>query len=218
MSKYTKNHTVYLNDDGEEIPSVTTILKVLTKPGLIHWANYLGFTRKKVDDVLDISSRLGTTVHQAIEAHIRGDNFTIEDTGVAREDVVLGLNNYFKWKKSHDIIPIHTELPMTSKRFGGTLDFYGEIDGVKAIIDFKTSKKIRMSMFLQLALYIILAEERGMVVGMVGIVLVGPTVHDYKTLTRLEMEKYIDLARLLIDIFHAYYDINLLDWKENISE
>ena len=47
---YTTGHTVYKNKYKKEVPSVTTILKILNKPALQKWANSLGFKRQKLDD------------------------------------------------------------------------------------------------------------------------------------------------------------------------
>ena len=50
--KYS-NHAQYINEKCIEVPSVTTILKLLNKPSLCKWANYLGFKRENVDKVLE---------------------------------------------------------------------------------------------------------------------------------------------------------------------
>ena len=46
MGKFGNTHEEYINRDGVEVPSVTTILKLLNKPTLQKWANYLGFKDK----------------------------------------------------------------------------------------------------------------------------------------------------------------------------
>ena len=65
MSKFDI-HTVYKTQDGEKVPSVTTVLNVLAKPALIYWAWDLGIKgidyRKYRDDKADI----GTLVHKQI--------------------------------------------------------------------------------------------------------------------------------------------------------
>ena len=38
-------HNVYCNKDDKEVPSVTTILKIINKPSLMYWANGMGFRR-----------------------------------------------------------------------------------------------------------------------------------------------------------------------------
>lgn len=38
MTTPTKVHTKYISKDGEQVPGVTTILGILSKPALIHWS------------------------------------------------------------------------------------------------------------------------------------------------------------------------------------
>lgn len=214
--KYSKNHTVYYNKNNEEIPSATTILKLLNKPALVHWGNYLGFRRIKVDEELDRSSQYGTTMHKAIEAFLQKKLFIFVPTNIVRKtDIYRGLNNFFDWYKKHVVEPIFTEKSFSSDLFGGTLDFYGKVDDKYTIIDWKTSKRIRYSMFIQLALYIILLEKHGYQVDRVGIVLIGPNV-EQRFMSRKEMDKYIDIAEILVKLFHKYYNTNEEDWKEDI--
>jgi len=99
------------------------------------------------------------------------------------------------------------------------LDFYGYINDKLTVLDFKTAKKIRITMFFQLALYTILLEEIGYVVEQVGILLVNPKVrtNNEKYILRENFQQYIDFAQKIVDIFHSYYVINNTDkWQENI--
>ena len=38
-------HVKYYNGNGVEVPSCTNVVKLLNKPELIGWANYMGFKR-----------------------------------------------------------------------------------------------------------------------------------------------------------------------------
>ena len=49
MAKQQDEHRKYFNKDGKEVPSCTTIIKMLNKPELVKWANYMGF--KKIDTI-----------------------------------------------------------------------------------------------------------------------------------------------------------------------
>ena len=83
MSLYSKDHTVYRNRDGKEIPSVTTVLKLLNKPALIGWANYLGFKRTRVTDVLLESANIGTDFHAMVSDWSEGKPIIGEHYDVA---------------------------------------------------------------------------------------------------------------------------------------
>ena len=73
-------------------------------------------------------------------------------------------------------------------------------------------------MFLQLAAYTNIMEERGYKVVRVGIVHItekGTKVH-YKT--RKEIERYIECFLFLVTLFHAWYNLNMEDGWGNICE
>lgn len=67
--KYS-SHAEYIRPDGIEVPSATTLLKIINKPSLSKWANYLGFKHLNVDAVLDDYSRFGTLVHEMINSFL----------------------------------------------------------------------------------------------------------------------------------------------------
>lgn len=218
--KYNKdsNHTTYINKYGDEVPSVTTILKILNKPSLVRWANYLGFNHQKVDDVVNDYADRGTLIHELISAYLSGSLMIYIDNDRFPISMILQFFKRFKkWTNNHTVKPILLEQEFCSDKFGGTVDFYGEIDGYYTLLDFKTAKKIRLSMFLQLALYCIMLEEKGYKIDRVGILLINPDNKDEKYLTREEMDPYIEVMKNLVDVFHCYYDVNFkYKWNEEI--
>ena len=50
MGKYS-DHSTYINNNDIEVPSVTTILKVLNKPHIVNWANSLGWKKQSYKKV-----------------------------------------------------------------------------------------------------------------------------------------------------------------------
>lgn len=214
MGKYS-NHSIYKNKDGIEVPSVTTIVKLLNKPALQKWANYLGFKRQKVDDVLNEKAELGTMFHEAVECCLMGYYYIpiAEEYMINTMKVYLG--HFLDFKRQHIIEPEFMEKHMTSTNFGGTCDFYGNYDGKKTIIDFKTSKQPYSSMFLQLAAYVIMIEDMGKEVEQVMILCCNTKVTT-KILSRKELNPYIETFRLLADLFNKWYDLNIIDGWGNI--
>lgn len=209
---YSTTHTVYKNNDNKEIPSVTTILKILNKPALIKWANYLGYKRQSVDAVLEDTSYIGTTVHCALTAFLQNKQFILINGRSCGKTLLKSyLNSFFDWYKKHEIKTEFMEKKFISEKFGGTIDFYGKIDSKYTILDFKTSKSIYSSMFLQLAAYCIMLEEHGHKVEQVILLGVNENKYNEKILTRKELQKYIDTFKLLTDVFHKWFDINIED-------
>lgn len=214
--KYSK-HSTYYNKDNEEVPSVTTILKILNKPSLPKWANIMGFKHKNIDDILEKSSEIGTTVHKMIESYFNNKYFILIPTRHMGRDLAMSyLNSFFQWKQKHSIEPIFTEHHTSSDKFGGTIDFYGNVDGKKTILDFKTSKTFYATMFLQLGAYCIMLEEQGYEVEQLAIIVVRNYTFKEKFITREQVEPYMKVFRILVDLFHEWYELNEQEGWGNI--
>jgi hypothetical protein len=152
--------------DGTRVPSVTTILGVVAKPALIKWANNLGLQGIDSTKYVDSLAAIGTLAHSMILADLRGENPADCGEGLDKATIDLAENcflSYLSWKTGKTIVPLIVEEPMVSElcRFGGRFDFYGDVDGVRVLIDFKTGKGIWPEHFYQLAAYSRLIVESG---------------------------------------------------------
>lgn len=206
--KYTKTHTIYYNTLGVEVPSVTTVLKILNKPFLTKWANIMGFKRKNIDDILNETSRIGTMVHSIMQSYLMKYYYIWMGDPYDKMLVMSYLNSFIKWEKDHYLEPIFMEKQFILEDIAGTCDFYGSVDGFKTILDFKTSKKFYSTMFLQLAAYCIMLEERGYIVEQACIVLLNEDKCTSKIITREELEIYIIVFRKLLSLFHDWFNLN----------
>ena len=160
-------HYYQIGDDETWYPGSTTVLKVLDKPALIPWAakcvsdnikealflrsGKTGVINIEKEDVETICTEgkniykkkssdaadIGTRVHRAIDAIIRGE------TPVLADDIKDGVQGFLDWKASHSLKIELGDTKIASKLFGygGSLDMVA-FDGNEAIIfDFKTTKK-----------------------------------------------------------------------------
>ena len=158
-----KIHTVYKLKNGKKVPGVTTIISILAKPALIHWAWDLGTKgvdyRKFRDDKADI----GSLAHYLIMCYLKKE--TPDTSDYSRKQIDQAENciiSFFEWKKMHSFEPILIESPLVSEKykFGGTPDLLAKINGEYCLIDFKTGKGIYVNdMFPQLAAYSHLLQE-----------------------------------------------------------
>lgn len=151
-----KLHTIYKTKDGEKVPGVTTILGILNKPALIHWAWDLGTKgidyRKYRDDKADI----GTLAHSMVIAHLKKEQVDTSDYSANQINLAeTCFLKYLEWEGQHKIEPILTEQPLISEKYkyGGTLDCYCNLDGILTLLDFKTGKAIYGEFFYQLGGY-----------------------------------------------------------------
>lgn len=208
MGKYS-DHSTYINKNDIEVPSVTTIIKILNKPFIAKWANSLGWKRQSYDKVLEESADRGTFVHEVLNAYIfrQGKKFNLSNPEVM--NFLYETIDIFKdFEKSNDFKPVWGEKSFSLEKFGGTVDLYCNLNGLDTIIDFKTSKRFYSSHFIQLGAYIQLLEANEYNVDQVGILRIRDGYSELKLLQRDEMEKYIELFNKLTDIFYIVYDLN----------
>lgn len=160
-------HTVYKNADGIRVPSVTTFLGVLAKPALIDWAWNLGIQQIDYKKVKDTAADTGTLTHYLILCELKGIEPDLSEWAEEEvESTKHPMKCFHEWKEQHELEPILMEKPLVSEKhqFGGTPDFYGLVDGVKTLLDFKTSKAIYSEYSSQVAAYAVLLREHGHVV------------------------------------------------------
>ena len=157
------DHTNYYNKYGKLVPSVTTVLKVISKDSLIQWANNLGWKRTSVKHVLDESSIVGTYVHNYAESLMTENydkcNEILNEVNYLDENAQLKILNAIKsfklwWNDNYNLTILECEKEMSCDLYGGTIDVIAKnIKNKKIIIDLKTSKDIYYTMYLQLAAY-----------------------------------------------------------------
>lgn len=162
--QFNETHQNYTNSKGNYVPSVTTILKILSKgDALMVWSNNLGWARKSYKKELEDAAQIGTVTHAFCEYMLTGnDDLLLEvDKSLAKFPEPLYLKTYnaiqsFRlWYDKHkdDIEILHTELYMSCEDYGGTADVVLKYKGKRMIFDFKTSSNYYHTQFLQLAAY-----------------------------------------------------------------
>ncbi len=216
--KYS-THSQYYNQEGVEIPSVTTILKVLNKPALVKWANIMGFKRRSTDEILENAGSIGTEMHECIERYFKKEKYQLpEEKYHLRDTLLKRLDGFLSWVKTIETItPLMLEAKLEGDTFGGTMDFYGMVDGLETILDFKTSSRVHGSMFLQLGGYIYIMETfLNKKVKQVGIVHITESGTKVVMKNRKEMEKYVQCFLQLAGLFHSWYSISDEDGWEKI--
>lgn len=165
-SNKVKIHTVYKPANGERVPSVTTVLGILNKPALLEWAWKLGTEGIDYKAIRDTAADIGSLAHYLILCHLKGiEPDTSEYSQQVIDKAETCLIKFWDWEKGHTLKPTLIETPLVSElyRFGGTPDWFGLIDGVDEMVDFKTGKGLYVEFFYQLAAYNQLLQEAGYV-------------------------------------------------------
>jgi hypothetical protein len=141
---------------------VTTILGILNKPALIEWAWRCGLNGQDYKLVRDSAATVGTIAHYLIMCYLKGEEpelsiYSPDDIKTAENSVL----SFLEWAKGRSLKPVLLEEPLTSEHysFGGTIDYFGQLDNGSALLDFKTGKAIYPEMIFQVAAYAQLLEE-----------------------------------------------------------
>jgi hypothetical protein len=134
---------------------------------LIKWVirpNNLGLQGIDSTKYVDALAKVGSLAHAMILADLRGEKPADAANGYDTVTVDLAENcliSFYSWKAGKSIEPILLETPLVSEtyRYGGTADFFGIVDGIPTLIDFKTGKGIWPEHFIQLVAYRNLVTE-----------------------------------------------------------
>lgn len=161
---YNNSHQNYVNSKGELVPSVTTILKTLSKgDALVIWANNLGWKHKSYKKELEDAAIIGTVAHAFCEYVLSNDKTILEEIDKELENMSdemsekthNAISSFMQWWSDNKeyVEPISTELQLSCEDYGGTADLICKYKGKRMILDYKTSSSFYMTQYLQLAAY-----------------------------------------------------------------
>jgi len=165
---------VHPNGRKFKVPSVTTVLGVISKPALVPWAVNCAVdlcrasivpgvehSETFLDEVFKqakgrargIKEQAGATgheVHNWIERYTRGEEPVLPSEG---SQVRGGVDAFLLWLSQHTVEFIERERAVYSRRnrFSGRLDAVASVDGALALLDYKTSNGVYSEYILQAA-------------------------------------------------------------------
>ncbi len=149
----------YIDTEGNAYPSVTTVVGLKTKEQIKLWRKRVG--EEKANRITTAAAKRGTTFHQLVEDYLRKEKEYIEFDNIIQEGMFKSVRPVLD-----EIVPIALEAPLYSKslKMAGRVDCIGMFNGALAIIDFKSSAKMKEDYmaepwFLQMTAYSIMVEE-----------------------------------------------------------
>jgi hypothetical protein len=140
------NGRVYIDPDGNKLPSVTTILdktKSEEKKKILEaWARRMG--HKKAEEIKNEAAFRGTLMHSYLEKHLKGLNPPqgtnyFHKQGYKMAGVIL--ENFLK-PFLDEFWALETQLYYPGL-YAGTSDMVGVYQGVESIIDFKQTNRLK---------------------------------------------------------------------------
>ena len=158
----------YQTPDGKLYPSITTVLQKRKMAGLMEWRKSVG------DDVANYIARTaahrGTKVHHMCEDFLNNMESNYPEKWAEHKKnflpyVLFGQLKPVLMQKVNNILAQECGLYTDKYRVAGRVDCIAEYNGVKSIIDFKTSRKERNdewneSYYIQASAYAEMFEER----------------------------------------------------------
>lgn len=143
--------------EGKVVPRVTSIIhEMLHDDALMGWANWMGFKKRRHVDIANEALEIGTEVHEAIQKFLStGEKETFYGQ-VNANNKINAFVAFLQWWEiisKNNIKVLMVEQQLVSRWFAGTLDMLIEINGMKYLVDFKTSKRFSYEYHLQLAAY-----------------------------------------------------------------
>jgi len=152
----------YRTPEGVDLPSITTVLSILSRDSIMKWRRRVG--AEEANRISHRASTRGTAVHAIIEKYINNEeNFKDGYT----PDIIGSFLDLKPILDSRIGRVYAQEAPLYSTHLGvaGRVDCVADFDGKLSIIDFKTSMKPKKkdwvtNYFMQESAYAIMWEER----------------------------------------------------------
>jgi hypothetical protein len=160
--KTTEAGRRYFTPDGAAYPSITTVLGILSKQGIIDWRKRVG--EAEANRISTQAATRGTAVHKLAEDYI--DNVEEWSKGAMPANIASFNDLKTILDKRLDNVWFQEEFLYSDRlKCAGQVDCIAEFDGQLSIVDFKTSRKPKKeewitSYFIQASFYAAAFYER----------------------------------------------------------
>ena len=152
----------YMTPEGVNLPSITTVLSILSRDSIAKWRKRVG--EAEANRISTRASGRGTRVHEICEKYVNNEpDFMNGYT----PDIIQSFLDLKPILDERLTKVFAQEAPLYSNHLGvaGRVDCVGIFDGKPSIIDYKTSMKPKRldwikNYFMQEAAYAIMWEER----------------------------------------------------------
>jgi len=151
----------YVTPDGNKYISITTLLSNLSKAGIQKWRNRVG--TEEANRISTKASRQGTGVHSICESYIKNEDGFLDGRMPNEVEMFQSIESLLDC--IDDVHCVEGALYSDELKLAGRTDLIAEFDNQLAVIDYKTSRKIKTwemchSYFMQGAFYAMAYEER----------------------------------------------------------
>jgi len=158
--RYIRGKRHYEDPNGHLLPSVTTVLSMMSKDGINAWKRRVGEVEAK--KVFDFAGKTGTEMHSICENYL--NNKPLEYKSKHPRAYTLFKQLKPELNKINNIIAQEVQLYSDVLGVAGRVDCVAEYEGVSSVIDFKSSRKKKPKSYiknyqLQATCYAMMFEE-----------------------------------------------------------
>ena len=136
----------YTLPNGKKAPSITSITSFYNRQTFIKWRKRVG--EEEANKITKVATERGTKFHDLVEKYLLNEDInSLKDVlPTTKARLIAARESLNKIDNIHAL-----EKPLYSEYFGiaGRVDCIAEYEGELAIIDFKTSKKIKPEKWLE---------------------------------------------------------------------
>ena len=137
--KDTPGCRLYELPDGQWVPSITSVTSFYNRQIFIDWRRRIG--EEKANAITRKATTRGTDFHEAAQAYLENRDLVWEDYLPATKFMFHHAKPYLD--KINNIHAIERTLYSEYLGLAGRVDCIAEYEGELAVIDFKTSEKIK---------------------------------------------------------------------------
>jgi genome maintenance exonuclease 1 len=143
--KETNGIRLYNLPDGRWVPSITSVTSFYNRQIFADWRKRIGI--EEANRITKKATARGTDFHEAAQAYLENRNLVWEDYLPATKFMFHHATPYLD--KINNIHAIERTLYSEYYGLAGRVDCIAEYDGELAVIDFKTSEKIKPEKWLE---------------------------------------------------------------------
>ena len=143
--KETPGCRLYLLPDGQWVPSITSVTSFYNRDIFIKWRKRVGI--EEANKITKKATTRGTDFHEAVEVYMRNNEINWDDFKPATQFMFHHAKPYLD--KINNIHAIERTLYSEYLGLAGRVDCIAEYEGELAVIDFKTSEKIKPEKWLE---------------------------------------------------------------------
>ena len=200
----TTGSRFYITPNGKKYASVTTVLSDYGKAGLMEWRAKVG--EEKANEISRKAVNRGTGVHKALEMYLKNEDMSSMEMMPNVKSLFVKMKKELD-EKVNNIHCLENRLFSHELKLAGTVDCIAEYKGELAVIDFKTSIRLKKkeniaNYFMQGAAYATMfTEMTGLPINKVVILIGVDTANFCQTMYvegdelaahKQELQKYID--------------------------